>query len=452
MLDNSSDLHLVRYGIHNDAKYLENDFLKTYDIVVINGNMVAHSANAIAKFISMKTKNKYYLIDPQTHVLQHDLKHLVSNKTHQLKASVEKLLKYFGEPVYSKIKDQEKPVSFKDFTDEGKKREFVRNVLLFQQEILRQQANEDLEYYKFAGIEDAIQPCVLIAPYFYMEETTWDRWLPLNLEFIEIAKQEAKQLIPNRPVFMQVVISKDILVNKDLLSNMQESIKESAADGILLWVDDFDEQKVGLTLLSRYMELLHNIGRYKPVMNLYGSYFSIALMKARPELNLVGVCHGLEYGESRPVVPVGGGLPVSKFYYPALHARIRYEDAIRLARSYLKSKELYFRHVCTCKKCCDLMNNTISPEEAFAKFGEGRPITYKRSNQIVTFHYPTEEAHDYCVQHYMWNKCMEFKEDIREAGEIANQLETATREFEEVLGNANINYLLKWAKVLREER
>jgi len=449
LLDNNNNFHLVRYGIHGDAKYLENEFLKTYDIIVINGNMAAHSANAIAKFISTRAYNKPYLIDPQTHALQHDLKHLVSNKTGELKVSVEKLLNFFGEPVYSKIKDQKIPVSFKDFSDPGRKREFVHNVLKFQQEILPQQAVavEDLKYYKFAGVEDAVQPRILIAPYFYMEETTWDHWLPLNLEFVEMAKQ----LAPNQNVFMQVVISKDILLDKDLLLHVSESIKGSAADGVFLWIDNFDEQEAGLTLLSNYIQLLFNIGKCKQIFNLYGSYFSIALMKTRPELNLAGVCHGLEYGESRPVVPVGGGLPMSKFYYPALHARIRYEDAVRLARPYLESKELYLGHVCKCDKCRDLMNNIVSPEEAFAKFGEGKPITFQRRNQIVTFHYPTEEAHDHCVRHYMWNKYREFNEDIREAGEIAGQLEGAARKFEEILGATGVNYLLKWAKVLRKK-
>ncbi|MEW6276634.1 MAG: hypothetical protein AB1556_16185 [Bacillota bacterium] len=439
------NLHLVRYGIHNDAKYLQNEFLETYDVVVINGNMAAHSATAMAKFISTKAQNKAYLIDPQTHALQHDLKHLVSNKTGELKESIQKLLQFFGEPVYSRIKEEKRPISFKDFSDRGKKKEFVQNVLQFQKEVLSKQAADDLKYYQYAGIENPVQPMVLVAPYFYMEETTLDCWLPLNLEFVETAKQ----LTPNQNIFMQVVISKDILVDMNLLRQLSEKIRESAADGIFLWIDDFDEKEAGLTLLSNYVDLLSNIGKCKQIINLYGSYFSIALMKTMPGLNLVGVCHGLEYGESRPVIPVGGGLPVSKFYYPALHSRVRYEDAVRLARPYLKSKELYFQHVCKCPKCRELMNmDTL--EEAFAAFGEGKPITFKRSNQIVTLNYPTEQAHDNCVKHYLWNKHREFRENIKEAGEIANQLAESAREFEDILGTTGINYLLKWAKVLRK--
>jgi len=76
--------HLVRFGTAADQKFLLGDFLSTYDQLVINANMVAHMTSALASFLSVRAKNKPYLIDPQTHAFQHDISHLESNSENKI--------------------------------------------------------------------------------------------------------------------------------------------------------------------------------------------------------------------------------------------------------------------------------------------------------------------------------------------------------------------------------
>lgn len=84
-------LHLVRYGTPADQKFLLGEFVKTYDQLVINANMVAHAPAALASFLLQRAKNKPYFIDPQTHAFQHDITLLESDspaKEGELRRSV----------------------------------------------------------------------------------------------------------------------------------------------------------------------------------------------------------------------------------------------------------------------------------------------------------------------------------------------------------------------------
>ena len=124
-------------------------------------------------------------------------------------------------------------------------------------------------------------------------------------------------------------MSRDLLAFGDL-ENIAGKYGSLPAAGILLWVDELDESSVGKQLLKRFTELIRGLkNRGKQVYNLYGGYFSVLLGRADGGM-LDGVCHGPEYGESRSVVPVGGGFPVARFYYPEVHTRVRYADAARI--------------------------------------------------------------------------------------------------------------------------
>lgn len=69
--------HWVRYGIAADQQYLLHDFHSTYDCLIINGNMFAHTPSALSQFITQKAK-KPYILDPQTHSLAFDIDYLLS--------------------------------------------------------------------------------------------------------------------------------------------------------------------------------------------------------------------------------------------------------------------------------------------------------------------------------------------------------------------------------------
>ena len=73
------------------------------------------------------------------------------------------------------------------------------------------------------------------------------------------------------------------------------------------------------------------------------------------------MAHGPEFGEYRPVVPVGGGIPISRYYVPLLHSRVRYNDATQMfaAKSWLDEVSGFLTNVCDCAVCADTLDNDI---------------------------------------------------------------------------------------------
>jgi hypothetical protein len=435
--------HMIRYGTHAESRYLSGDFLPTYDLLVVNGNMAAYSYAAMARFIAVQAQNKQYIIDPQTHAFQHDLRFIKSTATNEIKSSISRLMEYFGEPLKTIITEKNRPVSPDDFKNKDTLLDMVEKVIEFQKKIFAEQEGDWNKYYEYLNIIP-LKPWALIPPYFFMDEFTSEKWLEVNIDAVKIAKD----MYPHERIMMQLVMGKDLLINQKLQEEIIDSVILAPADIIGLWIDDFDETSVTSTELMIYKKMLEKLGSKKQIIILYGSYFSVALMNALPDLNIIGVCHGLEYAEHRPVIPVGGGFPVSKFYYPSLHIRLPYMEAFTLARSFFSSKENYLHNVCNCKKCKELIAEANSVDEAFSKYGNGEPTIVRRKNQVVVINYPTTEARSLCVSHYMWCKEKEYNEEWDSPSQVADKLQLSADESMKI-GNAFAGHCLRWAKVLR---
>ena len=98
--------HLVRYGTPADQKYLVEEFLDTYDQIVLNAKMLAHAPAALATFLTHRAKKKPFFVDPQTHAFQHGYEYLESQSDSSygnLKNSFRKLIEAYGSPVKEKI-------------------------------------------------------------------------------------------------------------------------------------------------------------------------------------------------------------------------------------------------------------------------------------------------------------------------------------------------------------
>lgn len=448
-------MHMVRYGIHKEARYMSGEFLNTYDVAVVNGNMVAHTPSALARFIGQTAQNKKYLIDPQTHAFQHDLRYLVSGEEDvtvsseqssiPIKSSIKKLAQNFGAPITTALEGH-RAVEPSDFSDPGLRKEFVSRVLTFQADSLRERDQDNLvKYYEYAGITAALRPFALIAPYFYMDEDTVDYWAPVNQEMLK----DSLEIRPyGLPVFAQVVVAQPILFLDSALAKISSYLQDTRPDGIAVWIDDLDETRATETMLRAYMSMLKRLSRIAPVYILYGSYFAVVIMRFMEDTRVVGVCHSLEYGEHRPVVPVGGGFPVSKFYYPKAHARLPFAEAYRLARKYLTDWETYKRNICNCNVCRDVIKNAPNPEIGFQKFGDTLDIAATRKGQHVSISVPSAAARDLAVRHYMFCKQREFEEETTFAEvlrDLKDSYETLSKRAWDV---SLIKHLERWARVL----
>jgi len=88
---------------------------------------------------------------------------------------------------------------------------FVSRCLTFQHSTLAQIMKEsDARKYLEATDQD-LQPYALVAPYFYMTESTLDAWLEVGRRAAGLARRYVK----NSKLFISVVISRGVVANPE---------------------------------------------------------------------------------------------------------------------------------------------------------------------------------------------------------------------------------------------
>ncbi|HSE61133.1 MAG TPA: hypothetical protein VLA88_02465 [Candidatus Saccharimonadales bacterium] len=412
-----------------------------YDSIIFNGNMVAYTQAAIAAFI-ITTHEKAFLIDPQTHAFQHDTSYLMSKNSkgeQKVKTSIQKLADALGEPVASKLA-LGLPVVPEDFKEQIVVDAFAKNVIGFQRNIIDAiKEQDDWKYLEFKLKDQDLGepvPAGLIAPYFYMSEMSYARWLDTNYKLINAAATQAGGI----ELIAQLVISKDILGSDEALGKIIESYGNSEAGTIALWVDMFNTVEASKADLQGFKKLAEGLkAKGKKVVDLYGGYFSILLCKKGI---LDGVCNGLEYGESRAVIPVGGGIPMAKYYFYPLHYRMRFTDLITVHRAmgWNEKPDGFKDGVCSCEKCAD---------GDIEKYGITTPVRIKRKAGVVTLNYPTPETKERSLLHYLNCKKREFDTvQSKDLDSLLQEMTDSVKTYEPVLGIDTVSHLRRWVDVL----
>jgi hypothetical protein len=457
-------LHWVRYGTAADQKYLINSFSKTYDQLLIGANMVAHMSSAISQFVSQRAQ-KPFVIDPQTHAFAHNLENLLSqssNSKGKIKRSWQKLLKSYGEEVKNIIEVEGRPLDPSDFESTDLKDQFSESVLRFQNDAISQEIEngEDKEYLDFLRRKNpdlnpfSVPPSILIAPYFFIDGRLRENWLDVNISLLKTCKflQDRNPSL-QRPLAAQIVISKDVLLDTTFLAEISSRYAKEGANYALLWIDQFVEQEASQSELKAYIYLLKELGDNGiPVINLHGGFFSVALARFREDLSgkLVGVCHGLEYGENKPVIPLGGGVPVAKFYSRQLHHRLSPTVAIRAmgALGGLTDPTAFWTEICDCNRCKELITN--DPEEDINHYFETSSTSFWRSGSRVSMDFPTGEASSNCLQHYLWCKHWEYTSGDLTKEKLVEEFRTDFDRLHKALGEDHTQHLLTWLEFFGE--
>lgn len=421
-------IHILRYGTVGEKIHLEKA-ISSYDYLSINGNSAAYVSSAIAKFIVEKffsNPEKGYFIDPITYAFQDEIK-LLWNKSkatgqETIKKSIKKLIDSYGFPATKA--ENKTPISITDFDALETKESFCKNVLSFQYNLVYDHIKEnDLEKYisyispKQAKNIPQLRPKFLIAPYFYLDakNTDFDKWLDLNIQFLDMSISKSQIEFSNIDVYGQIVISKSVLSDNFYIEKIANAYSNSKCTGLTIWVDDLNEHEATQQELKGFINILQSIKEKtdKPILNMYGGYFSILL--SHKELGLLsGVSHGLEYGESRKVYPVGGGIPVSKYYYYPLHQRMDFTKAfylfehagiIDLNKENWGSTEKYFSDICRCEQCKKVMGKEMIN---FVEFESREFYEVKRNNQILRRKKASSDTKQNCLYHYLLCKKIEF--------------------------------------------
>lgn len=439
--------HSIRFGKSGEKKILERH-QDTFESVVLNASALAYFGKSLSTFIFIKSKGKSFFIDPLTHAYQHSLDK-ISNKKGDIKPSIEKIIQLYGDPLRDVILKRKVPLTPTDFSNKGIKNNFVEKTLQFQKKHLFNSLEEDLkEYLEDDEFSDLISttPALLVSPYFYIEKKNYKTWLPLNREFVELSKEMANS---TDQVFAELVIDEEIFnkIIKD--TNFFEEVMRGyeSADGLLFWIDKFDEHQEKLVFLKHVTQFVKKIKEKfpdKPLINLYGGYYSQLLLK----FGLDGVVHGPEYGESRGVVPVGGGIPIAKFYYPEFHKRIPSNDVITWTESQkIYKPETFVKEICSCKVCRSLIKEDVR-KDFIEQYGKTKPIFVGTSIR----EFPVQETTDNCLSHYLEVKNIEFKDiERKKLDELLKELEDTYRKFENEIwiDEEEIIHLDRWVDALR---
>lgn len=435
--------HYLRLGIHSEQGFFESNKDK-YDTVVLNANLVSYFASATATLMSTKLKDKSYIIDPITHAFGHNPQYIMTEESKgeksKVKSSLEALGKIYGAPISTAIATPTKPrpVTEKDFSSSKSIAQFAEKVIAFQDKFLDDSIPEEDRKYFTEDPGGILKPCFFIAPYFYMESSTIDRWLNINQDLIT----ESKRASGNRKVYGEIVIDRGILdKQKDLDRIANAYLKLDTCDGYLLWISDLSEHDSALPTLQGLKNLVEVLAKsHKPIVNLFGGYYSLLLTK----FGLSGVCHGPGYGEERDVIPVGGGLPTSKFYLTPIHQRLLYRHvAIMVKARVWPTADDFYKEVCAGRVCKDTLLGDLNN---FYKFGE-ETISRKSDR---TYSFPTTEARIRTTQHYLEAKLAEFNEVAqKDLGGLIRQLQAAKQKYDQSLTGAQLRYLDTWADAIQ---
>ena len=455
--------HWVRYGIAADQKYMLGVFLPTYDQLVVNGNMLAHMKSALSQLITQQVR-KPFVIDPQTHAFAHDRDYLLSTSkgsAGKVKRSWAKLITAFGPLIERVVSDEKRPLDPSDLDDGDLRKEFVEKVLLFQRDSVTRELEEgeDKEYLEFlkeeTGVDPFLQPpAVLIAPYFFIDGPLASAWARWNVKLIEDAHAwRREQTTEQPPVAAQLVISKDLLFDAEERKKLIEAYISAKPDLLLLWIDQFNEHNATASELRHYLALLSSFRDAGiPVVNLFGGFYSVATMRFSDELKgaLAAVCHGLEYGETRPVIPLGGGTPVARFYSKTLHHRLPPRVALREIQELggLEDVESFQAKICDCPNCREVITSDpiLNLNEHYF---DSKESSYWVGGRLVARDFPTARASANCTRHYMWCKKWEYRDMDERLDNLKTKLRQADEELRKVLGAEYAGHPGVWIETLR---
>jgi hypothetical protein len=394
---------------------------------------------------------------------QHEVDHLLSTSKKsagEIKRSWRRIIERYGDPIAQALTPESpRPILPEDFKDDKKCRAFCSRVLDFQHNELSNEfeAGEDAAYVKYLaeeeGVSQLVSPSLIVSPYFYLNAQFFDQWLNVNIRCLEFTRSVLQKRGIHKPLAAQLVISQEVLLTEQLRTRLVDAYHASSAkpDVFLLWVDSFTEQELSRGELRDYVALVERLASAgRSVVNLYGGFFSVAAARfGTLKDKLIGICHGLEYGESKPVVPISGGVPVAKYYVPAIHARLSSRVATRVIRGLggFKNLAAFRRQICDCETCRGVIRT--DPQSNFQEFTETKISTFWRSGKRVAMEFPTAHTADLCTRHYMWCKHREYTENTP-LSDLCSALQGGFNLLKTSIGLELVGHCEIWPKALQD--
>ena len=262
------------------------------------------------------------------------------------------------------------------------------------------------------------RPRFVIAPYFMIKSgdsnAEKQMWLQYNKVSLERTISLNTQKVAKEEIAAQLVLEKGVL-SEDFIKMVMSVYNLAGYEYIFIWIDDFnafDAQVIHNELFFKLIKTLNKIGK-KPIMA-YGGYESIILCNENSPARLYGVAQSVGYGEYRAITPVGGGMPINKYYFLPTHRRMRFDDVARILseHGYFSTDKSdrdhaldYYRDICNCDICHDVIRNDIN---GFSAYNDSIPYTVKTRNGTLSKNRPTADATLIAAIHFLNCKVFEW--------------------------------------------
>lgn len=447
-------LRILRYNTGTDKKAFV-EFKEHFDAVIFNAAIVAYSGSSVADLVSMHKRK--YIIDPQTHIFQQDISAISTEnkKTHtiQIKKSVEKYLSQLPPDLSNALmqkKHQLSPNEVVPYVDA-----LVTDVYDFQTKYVDGyiKGKEYDKYLEFAKLGP--EPRMLIAPYFMLKDSYDDvainDWLDINSTCMR--KTIQKNLLSNNPfpIAAQIVLDKAVMLSNNFVNKIKAAYSDLEFEYVFIWVDDFDSFDARIEHVKAFAQLvtaLNDIGK-KPMMA-YGGYESIILCNSESPSRLYGVAQSVGYGEYRPITPIGGGLPVNKYYFLPTHRRLRFDDAAKILstqgyfsndKSDAAHAEDYYVNICDCKQCHEIIKKDINN---FDKYNDSISFDIRKKNGVISRNRPTTDASLIAALHFLYCKVDEWENvETKDFNSLISELKENCKTYNPLL----YREIEEWCKV-----
>lgn len=326
------------------------DCKSRYHGVVVGAHILALGKNWISPFL--KKLDKPFFIDPVTYVFSFDLSH-IRNKKGDLRKSYELLTKKYRGVIKSAI-GNDRSLSVDDLSDSDKIDDFSKSVIDFQRNVFVEETPSQKSISDYAELlgegvtVGAHYPEFLVSPYFYVEDID-DPWYELSLKVSKTSIKYKNDL----DLYAMICVSHEMLKNNDMVSQIISDYR--GFDGYVLSISGFDEYKKDEEILEGFIQMVSKLSEYgKPVVNLYGSYFSFLSSK----FGLSAISSGIGMGESKDLMSkTTGGRYAKRYYVPTSKSIATETDA----RSYYSEN---FDLLCKCKVCGDIIKDMPSDIKA----------------------------------------------------------------------------------------
>ena len=160
---------------------------------------------------------------------------------------------------------------------------------------------------------------ILFAPYFVVTHIK-DPEYEINKKLLEYSIQAKRD---DEELYAVIALDKALLSNIDALKQvLRDYVNYSnKVDGYAVWIVDFDETEEDFDSLRMFALFTKTLKERsgKPVINLYGGYFSLLLSK----LSIIdGIVTKICYRQRRSRCIVDGGPPIEQYYFSLIKTKM----------------------------------------------------------------------------------------------------------------------------------